>query len=200
MDRCWPLRLWVILDFVNLDIQDLHQQLIKMQSGSWNRPVVLLIFEANEWFVPLDLTMSRNQHSIIYLINNPCDDKARYNADIHSPSIAYFISWANRFHITSALILPTLSSWGNLDEGEKRRRLLCTSQKEKAYKREKRDERLKASFLEALKGTGEKAKDETVQNGNVSKRQRDQINIWGRKKVQEHTGSGRECRSSYPPR
>lgn len=76
--------------------------------------------------------------------------------------------------------MPTLSSWGNLDEGEKRRRLLCTSQKEKAYEREKRDESLKASFLEALKGTGEKAKDETVQNGNVSKRQRDQINIWGR--------------------
>ena len=32
----------------------------------------------------------------------------------HSPSIAYFISWANRFHITSALILPTFNSWGNL--------------------------------------------------------------------------------------
>lgn len=31
-----------------------------------------------------------------------------------SPSMAYFMSWANRFHITSALILPTFSSWGNL--------------------------------------------------------------------------------------
>lgn len=33
----------------------------------------------------------------------------------HLPSIAYFISWANMFHITSALIFPTFSSWGNLD-------------------------------------------------------------------------------------
>lgn len=30
------------------------------------------------------------------------------------PSMAYFISWAKRLHITSALILPTASSWGNL--------------------------------------------------------------------------------------
>lgn len=143
------------------------------------------------------LTMGRNQHSIIYLINNPCDNKAWYNADIHSPSIAYFISWANRFHITSALILPTLSSWGNLDEGEKRRLLLCTSQKEKPYEREKRDESLKASFVEALKGTGEKAKEETVQNGKGSKIK---LTYGEGKKVQGHTGSGRECRSSYPPR
>ncbi len=32
------------------------------------------------------------------------------------PSMAYIISWANMFHITSALIFPTFSSWGNLQE------------------------------------------------------------------------------------
>lgn len=31
-----------------------------------------------------------------------------------SPSMAYFISWANKFHMTSALIFPTFSSCGNL--------------------------------------------------------------------------------------
>lgn len=28
--------------------------------------------------------------------------------------MAYFISWANKFHMTSALIFPTFSSCGNL--------------------------------------------------------------------------------------
>ena len=31
------------------------------------------------------------------------------------PSRAYFMSWANSIHMTSALTLPTLSSWGNLE-------------------------------------------------------------------------------------
>lgn len=33
------------------------------------------------------------------------------------PSRAYFMSWANSAHMTSALTLPTLSSWGNLKGG-----------------------------------------------------------------------------------
>lgn len=36
--------------------------------------------------------------------------------DIVSPSRAYFMSWAKSIHMTSALTLPTLSSWGNLEE------------------------------------------------------------------------------------
>ena len=38
------------------------------------------------------------------------------NTHKHLPSMAYFISCANIFHMTSALILPTFSSWGNLWE------------------------------------------------------------------------------------
>lgn len=36
--------------------------------------------------------------------------------DIVLPSRAYFMSWAKSIHMTSALTLPTLSSWGNLEE------------------------------------------------------------------------------------
>ena len=57
-------------------------------------------------------TVSGNNSSGLCVIG-----EAQNNNDVHSPSIAYFISWANRFHITSALILPTLSSWGNLNGG-----------------------------------------------------------------------------------
>lgn len=35
------------------------------------------------------------------------------------PSRAYFMSWANSIHMTSALTLPTLSSWGNLRRHKK---------------------------------------------------------------------------------
>lgn len=47
----------------------------------------------------------------------PSSSAQRGAAGGHSPSIAYFMSCAKRFHITSALIFPTFSSWGNLGQG-----------------------------------------------------------------------------------
>lgn len=45
-----------------------------------------------------------------------CDLPHLNNKHNNLPSMAYFISCANIFHMTSALILPTFSSWGNLEE------------------------------------------------------------------------------------
>lgn len=45
-----------------------------------------------------------------------CKKIAWWKPHKNLPSIAYFISCANMFHMTSALILPTFSSWGNLWE------------------------------------------------------------------------------------
>lgn len=67
--------------------------------------------------------------------NIKLDNKSQDIIDFQSPSIAYFISWANRFHITSALILPTLSSWGNLDGGEKKGLLSICTQREPIWTR-----------------------------------------------------------------
>ena len=46
------------------------------------------------------------------------------------PSRAYFMSWANSIHMTSALTLPTLSSWGNLEvkkSGVRKRQIVVSS-------------------------------------------------------------------------
>lgn len=76
-------------------------------------------------FKPMKTTLHISIRSHGFVCPCSCVDLWRLSVTSHSPSIAYFISWANRFHITSALILPTLSSWGNLNAGEKEERGQC---------------------------------------------------------------------------